>query len=191
MSAAEGKKEQSSLNGALLLAHPALEEQNFRRTVIFVSAHSLHAGAIGVIMNRPTGQTLSQLFPDDDWGKLGPVEVFQGGPVAPNKLLLTAWKWEAEGEEPQVFFGLSTEQARELIATGAPVLLRAFLGYAGWSPSQLEQEIASSSWVLQAMTPEALCGDSGEELWGRLFPEELLRRPWEDLLNPPEYPELN
>lgn len=185
------KKTGDSLVGAVLLADPSLDESPFRRSVIFLSAHSESGGALGVVMNRPTGQTLREVFPQEAWEELGPVEVFHGGPVAPDRMILTAWKWGGGGDGPKVYFGLTREQAGELLEEPEPVLLRAFLGYAGWSPRQLEQEIASRSWLVQPMSPEVIAGDEGEGLWSRLIPPASLRQPWEDWLERPDHPELN
>jgi putative transcriptional regulator len=49
------------LSGSILLSHPTLQDPNFAKTIVFLSAHSDDMGTVGVILNRPLGQTLSQL----------------------------------------------------------------------------------------------------------------------------------
>ena len=49
------------LSGSILLSHPSLKDPSFYKTIVFLSAHSDDMGTVGVILNRPLGQTLQQL----------------------------------------------------------------------------------------------------------------------------------
>ena len=53
-----------SLAGSLLIAHPNMLDPNFRRTVLFISAHDPNDGALGVILNRPLDKQVSDLVND-------------------------------------------------------------------------------------------------------------------------------
>ena len=70
------------LAGQLLLAHPALRDPNFRRTVILLSAHDAD-GAMGVVLNRALDRQLGELNPSFALGPLAGVPVYAGGPVEP------------------------------------------------------------------------------------------------------------
>ena len=50
-----------SLAGSLLVAHPNLLDPNFRRTVLFISAHDPAEGALGLIINRPLDRHVADL----------------------------------------------------------------------------------------------------------------------------------
>lgn len=143
-----------SLAGHLLLAHPALRDENFRRTVVLLSSHD-GEGAMGVVLNRPTGRKLADFGADFVLGPLAGVPVFTGGPVAPRQLILCAWRLrpEEEGEGVQLLFGLDAARAVEL-AEEPGVHLRAYLGHAGWSGGQLEGELEGDSWVVTEMDAE-------------------------------------
>src|SRR5437588_8035871 len=78
-----------SLTGQLLIASPAILDPNFRRTVVFVTAHT-DDGAVGLILNRPSETTVAEVVP-----QLGTVTgadepVFVGGPVNPNGVAVLA-----------------------------------------------------------------------------------------------------
>lgn len=72
--------ENSPLAGHLLLAIPSLRDPNFSRSVVFMAAHSAEEGAFGYVLNRPLGQRVADLLPDQELGALGQIPVFVGGP---------------------------------------------------------------------------------------------------------------
>lgn len=131
----------SGLSGSLLVAHPGLHDPNFEKTVILLPVHSTDSGALGVILNRPTGRTLGEMYPDQAFDKLANIRIFEGGPVDNTQLILTAWKWDANENSHKMFFGISSEHALQLIESGEEVTVRGYLGYAGWSAGQLEAEL--------------------------------------------------
>ncbi len=158
-----------SLAGHLLLAHPALRDDNFRRTVVLLSSHDAE-GAMGVVLNRPTGRCLADFGADFVLGPLAGVPVFAGGPVAARQLILCAWRprLEAEGEGMQLLFGLDALRAAEVIAEpGAHV--RAYLGHAGWSDGQLEGELERDTWIVTDMDSDLPACAPDVSLWRRLL----------------------
>src|SRR5829696_7668400 len=75
-----GRAAVESLTGNLLVAMPTLRDPHFERTVVFLLAHEAD-GALGVVLNRPTGVSVSEVLPG--WEPLvsGPPVLFEGGPV--------------------------------------------------------------------------------------------------------------
>lgn len=53
-----------SLAGSLLIAHPALLDPNFKKTVLFLSKHDAEEGAFGLVLNRPAERSVRDLLPD-------------------------------------------------------------------------------------------------------------------------------
>src|SRR5947199_9254355 len=82
-----------SLAGSLLVAHPNMLDPNFRRAVLFISAHDPDDAAIGVIINRPLDKSVADLVSETPPQNLADVPVFFGGPVGNNQLMLTAFEW--------------------------------------------------------------------------------------------------
>ncbi len=157
----------ASLAGQLLLASPGLREATFKRTVILLSAHDAD-GAMGVVLNRPLGKQLAGLNPEFAFGPLAAVPLYAGGPVEPEQLVFVAWQWlNAEGAF-QLQFGLAPEKAAELAGTPG-VVLRAFLGYAGWGKGQLENEMKHDTWFATAVDGARLEDTDGVGLWRNLL----------------------
>ena len=129
-------KKSDTLAGQLLLAHPALRDPNFRRSVILLSAHSAE-GAMGVVLNRPLDKQLGELNSEFAFGPLAGVPVYAGGPVEPEQLIIVSWQWLKEESAFQLHFGIEPEQAAALVGTPG-VTLRAFVGYSGWGRDSWE-----------------------------------------------------
>src|SRR2546421_12095201 len=83
-----------SLAGSLLVAHPTMADPNFRRTVLFISAHDPEDGALGVILNRPLDKQVGDLVSDDAPAALSDLPVYLGGPVGENQLMFAVLQWE-------------------------------------------------------------------------------------------------
>ena len=162
-----------NLAGSLLLAHPAMHDPNFRRTVVLLSAHS-DDGAMGLVLNRPMRKKLSELNAEFAASPLAGVPVYQGGPVQTGQLILAAWQPQPLESGFRFFFGIDVDKA-ETLQGGEGVRLRAFLGYSGWSKGQLESELRHNTWVITPVSTELLEGNEGQGLWrailGGLSPE--------------------
>ncbi|HTL66264.1 MAG TPA: YqgE/AlgH family protein [Lacunisphaera sp.] len=176
-----------SLAGQLLLAHPAMRDPNFRRTVVLVSAHG-EEGAMGVVLNRPLGRQLAEINQEFALGPLAGVPLYNGGPVSPDQLIIVSWQWIEEEGAFQLQFGLDPEKAAELV--GRPdTVLRAFLGYSGWGRGQLENEMKQDTWFVTAVEGDKLENTDGIALWrsmlGSLGPELRL------IVDEPEDPTVN
>ena len=175
-----------TLAGRLLVSHPQLRDDHFRETVVLMHTHDAAEGALGVIVNRPLGRVLGQVESTAELKPLDDVPLFEGGPVATDRLAFGGWFFPERGE-PEVRFGLGQDEATEL-AKDARFRLSAYIGYAGWSPGQLENELKMNAWVVcpfDALSVEF----EGVELW-----KKLLERHRPDLrleADSPENPGLN
>ena len=175
------------LAGQLLLAHPALRDPNFKRTVILLSAHDAD-GAMGVVLNRPLDKQLGEVNAEFAFSLLAGVPVYAGGPVEPEQLIIVSWQWLETDHAFQLHFGIDPDKARELV--GSPgVTLRAFLGYAGWGQGQLENEMKHETWLVSTVEGEILGQSDGVALWrqilGSIDPELKL------MADEPEDPTVN
>jgi putative transcriptional regulator len=159
-------RKSQSLAGQLLLAHPVMRDPNFRRTVVLLSAHDTD-GAMGVVLNRPMGKQLGELNVQFATGPLAGVPLYAGGPVDREHLILVTWQWIPAEQAFQLTFGVEIEKAFELI--GRPGLtMRAFLGYAGWTKGQLENEMQHDTWLAMPVEGDWLIKHDGVPLWRHL-----------------------
>jgi len=158
----------ASVRGQLLVATPDLRDPNFSRTVVLMLEHN-DEGALGVVLNRPIDLPVAEVLPD--WAELSsaPARLFVGGPVAP-----TAVIGLGRGAGPvfqPLFDGLGTLDLDLDPAAYAPSMagLRVFVGYAGWSPGQLEMELSAGGWlVLDLAEDDPFCPDPAQ-LWARVL----------------------
>jgi len=179
------KGTQESLAGALLIAHPALKDPNFRRTVVLMSAHSPE-GAMGVVLNRPLGRRLGELKGDFALGPLASVPLCEGGPVEEKQLLLVAWQTRDDGF--RLHFGIEPEKATQLLEEEGTAL-RAYVGYSGWSEGQLENELGQNTWVVASAPTDLFSLPIDETLWRTLLARE--GDHWRLLAEEPDEPEKN
>ena len=170
--------------GSLLLAHPALEEPTFRHAVILMSEHN-DEGAMGVVLNRPAGKRLGALSGYFALGTLAQVPIFSGGPVQDRQLILVAWETQAEGF--RMHFWIEPLKAEQFLQEG--MHMRAFLGYAGWTRGQLDNELKHNTWVIADIPPDLIESPQDEGLWRKVLGAkgDELRL----LADEPDEPELN
>lgn len=170
-----------SLRGRLLVATPGLTDPNFARTVVLVLEHG-EAGALGVVLNRPSTLAVSDALPDWADAVDDPATVFAGGPVGDGAVIGLVWGPTGPGPAPEeaeaggsgsgegpvrLFDGLATvDLSRPPERASGWVGARVFGGYAGWAPGQLDGEMDAGGWfAVDADIPgDVLTPDAGG-LW--------------------------
>ena len=158
-----------NLAPGFLIAMPQLGDPNFHRTVVLMIEHN-DEGSMGLVINRASGLTLSQLGKGQ---KLKVAEglahnaVFVGGPVEPYRgfVLHDAQDVEEKIElTPGLYLSMTSDALVGLLQK-PDVRLRFCLGYAGWGPKQIEQELAQGAWLFtEATAAPALDGDP-KQIW--------------------------
>ena len=148
---------------------PQLKDPNFEQAVVLLCEHS-EDGALGVVVNRPTPFLLGQIYAGQDVEGTGCADqpILYGGPVQPEMGFVLYEGPEYEGSA-EVVRGLrlstSMDVLRDIAAEKGPERFLFALGYAGWAPDQLEQEIARNDWLVVPADPELLFRVSPDELW--------------------------
>ena len=156
--------------GTILIAQPFLNEDYFQRSVILLAEHNAE-GTFGLVINKPLDVKLNDIlpqFPDFTAG------VYVGGPVQTESVFFI----HSAGEKiPQsmpilddLVWGGDIGVVEDLIHRGelAPEQIRFFLGYSGWSPQQLEQEIAQHTWVVSRAGASVLLNAAPSQLWQKM-----------------------
>ena len=165
------------LDGQMLIAMPAMNDERFARAVIYVCAHSSE-GAMGIIVNQPAGNIkfpdlLVQLevIPAAERIELPvraeDVKVLKGGPVDTQRgFVLHSSDFFIENSTLPIDEGIcltATLDILKAIARGkGPHNAILALGYAGWAPGQLENEIQQNGWLHCPADPELIFGDDTE-----------------------------
>ena len=163
-----------SLAPGFLVAAPPLGDPNFDRSVVLLAAHGPD-GAFGWVLNGRAVMTLGDLLVRADLlseppDLAGSVRV--GGPVSPDQVWLV-YRAEPRFEEldgqldlGQGVIASASRKVLEAIAEGAvPESLMALVGYAGWAPGQLENEIRAGAWLPTDMDVALVFDVPREKLW--------------------------
>jgi len=168
----------SVLAPGFLVAAPPLGDPNFDRSVVLLAAHG-EEGAFGWIINGREVMTLSELLVRADVLNNPPElqgSVRVGGPVSPEQVwLIYPEKDRLLEVEGQVDVGpgalaCASRRALERIAESAPSdELFALMGYAGWAPGQLENEIRVGAWLPVDFELGLAFEVPREELWHRAY----------------------
>jgi putative transcriptional regulator len=167
-----------SLVGRLLVATPDLSDPNFRRTVIYVLQHG-PVGALGLVLNRPTGHDIPDSLTPWKSRTAPPDVVFRGGPVQPDGIIALGRQRSGMVETVD----LVNAQPYDFDE------IRMFHGYAGWSSEQLEGEIDEGSWfTLDAIVDDVFCVAPAAQ-WRAVLGRQTGTLRW--LANFPDEPALN
>ena len=166
------------LDGQILIAMPIMDDERFSRSVIYLCAHSSE-GAMGIVVNRAAGSIdfpglLVQLnIIDKDHQITLPdaaehLKVLKGGPVETGRgFVLHSSDFFIEDATLPIDDGIcltATLDILKAIATGTgPKQAILALGYAGWAPGQLENEIQHNGWLHCAADPDLIFGRNVED----------------------------
>lgn len=177
--------------GRLLVASPLLPDPNFDRTVVFLIACG-EGGAVGLVLNRPSETMVAAPLPRWVHMAASPAVIFVGGPVQNDAVICLARSLgHPAAATPPGGWKAVTPDVGTLDLDMDPDALqsslsevRLFAGYAGWSPGQLEAEIAAGAWWAVDAEPEDVFCDDPDELW-----KTVLRRQPGSLALVASYPE--
>ncbi len=179
--------------GRVLISEPFLNDTYFKRSVVLLTEHS-GEGSVGFVLNKPIDMKVNEVindFPEID----APISI--GGPVNTNSLHFIHALGEAIPDSVRVctdiYWGGDFEIVKDLIR-GKSIRkdqIRFFLGYAGWSPKQLDNELSENAWVVSEL-------DAGTIMSGTLSKQDLWKTSLKKLgskytlwTNFPENPGLN
>jgi putative transcriptional regulator len=160
----------NSLRGQLLVSSPALQDPNFRRTVVLIAHHDTE-GAMGLVLSRPSDVAATDAVPSLEGlpGAEGPVYV--GGPVQPDAFMVLAEFADITDAAVPIIGGVGFMPAEAEPDEISIRRLRLFAGYAGWAPGQLEAELAEPAWIVVPAEAGDAFADDPDELW-----RDVLRR---------------
>ena len=161
-------------NGVFLVAKPDLPDPNFRETVVLITQPEVGGGPLGVIVNRPLAARLSEVIPGATQVPEQFDRIYDGGPVAPNGLLFLVRSHERPERSLQVLAdvylsgdaGLIEQIVRGEVSVPA---FRAYAGYSGWAPGQLQAEIMRGGWYLIQADADTIFSADSSTVWTDLI----------------------
>lgn len=177
--------------GVLLISPPMQWDDNFRRSVVLLCEHS-DGGSFGLILNRSLTVSMDQLF--DDLAGFRE-EIGWGGPVQPETLHFIHRSHDLIPEaipiRDGILWGGDFDAVRACIMAGTMDAddIRFFLGYAGWSPGQLQSEVEAGGWIIARSSEDSVFDVAEDDLWRHVL--RGMGGAYAILANAPEHPSLN
>ncbi|MBK9291041.1 MAG: YqgE/AlgH family protein [Bacteroidetes bacterium] len=153
--------------GRVLIAEPLLDEFYFGRSVVLLIEHS-DEGSFGLVMNKPSGLMLNDIVSDLPEF---PSVVMHGGPVQTDNVYFLHTLGHEVPDSVEVLRGLywggDLDTIKEMMTLGlvGQNQVRFYLGYSGWGPGQLEDELRRNSWVVSDATARSLIQIKPERMW--------------------------
>jgi len=161
------------LSPGLLVAAPSLRCPFFNHTLVLLVDHG-EEGSFGFVLNKPAEVQLASVLSELDLAAdLAPeVPVMLGGPVSPQtgwvvfeRASLDAELSEILDVDAGVSLTASVKMLEAFAAGQGPGRALLLLGYAGWGPGQLEDEMRDGSWFPMDVDPRLLFDVAPEERW--------------------------
>jgi putative transcriptional regulator len=159
--------------GRFLVAQRDLRDPNFSETVILLTDYG-EQGAMGVIVNWPTAAPVAELVPHIDGIAERADTIFVGGPVSRQVMLMLVRSADDLPQAERIFDDVHLSTSRDLLqrlisgeiqATD----LRLYSGYAGWSPGQLDLELAAGGWRVLPADAQLVFATDPDRVWSELM----------------------
>lgn len=156
-----------------LVAMPQVLDPFFHRTVVVVLEHH-EGGSFGYIVNRPTEFSMPELLGglNMNWGGSPNAIGWFGGPVQPQMgTALFEKREDSEHSDDEVIriqdnLHLTAElSVIRSLAPDPPDRFRLILGYSGWGPGQLDEEMNRNDWLVAPFDPDIIFTDTPDEAW--------------------------
>ncbi len=154
--------------GSLLISEPFLADQYFTRSVIYLCEHNDN-GSFGFVLNKYIDYEVEDLLPNELSSEM---KISIGGPVDGKNLFFVHSLGDqlenAIAVDKDIFIGGDFEKLKGLLKDDPNLLkqIRFFIGYSGWSPGQLQDELEEKSWiVLNGIPSSTILSTNDENLW--------------------------
>ena len=176
--------------GRILISEPLLTDTYFKRAVVLITEYS-EEGAVGFVLNKSIDISLNDVlsdFPDFE------AKVYVGGPVAKDTIHFLHTMGELIPNSVHVidniYWGGDFDSLKELINEGIVKLsqVRFFLGYSGWSPHQLDDEIKENAWLVTEVESKKIMS-ADKNTWKKTLND--LGEKYQIWSNFPENPAMN
>lgn len=157
--------------GRFIVATDMMSNSAFEQAVIYIT-QSGDVGTYGLMVNRPTGIALGEVFADETDQRHHNDQVFYGGPLHNQYLFSLAESPYEQGEVHQVdehiMLGAGLDTLTRFSYDSQNTKVKAFVGFASWTPGQLQQQIEEGAWIVVPADPELIFSNDEEDLWVQL-----------------------
>lgn len=167
-------QETALANGVFLVAKPDMPDPRFRETVVLITQPEIGGGPLGVIVNQPIAARLSEIVPDTMQVPERYDQLYGGGPVERNRVLFLVRAQQRPQRSLQVLEDVYLSGDPELLGSimrgeMTVAAFRAYAGYSGWAPGQLQAEIARGGWYVIKADADTVFAADASAIWPALI----------------------
>jgi putative transcriptional regulator len=154
----------------LLLSMPQMADPNFAKAVVLLCDYT-DEGAFGLVVNRQMDEPAWTLVNTEPPIRVDPnLKLWIGGPVDPQRTWVLMSEAQGPDEEqreicPGLLLSVSKDLTLQLLQAPPSSRSRVLVGYAGWGPGQLDQEIAASAWLTLGVDPSLIFNVPPDQMW--------------------------
>lgn len=177
--------------GKILIAEPFLNDSYFKRSIVFLTEHN-EDGTVGFVLNKPVNINLEEVVSELQSFQ---TQVSIGGPVGTNSLHYIHTLGDIIPESihiiDNIYWGGDFEIIKKILNSTKikQNQIKFFLGYSGWQPEQLTDELKENSWIVSQLDPDIIMQPDTHNLWKKTISR--LGKKYEIWSNFPEDPGLN
>lgn len=174
MAHSSGEDQKGYLTGQLLIAMPSMTDSRFARTVIYMCVHN-ESGAMGIVLNKllkeiSFSQLLAQFEISANSGLIHR-NIHFGGPVEQGRgFVLHSDEYQRDGTvmvSDGIALTATLDVLKNIAAGDGPQASLLALGYAGWTASQLENELQANAWLTVPADPDLVFDANFSTKWER------------------------
>lgn len=159
--------------GIFLVATEKLAQTSFKETVILIT-HFSAKGATGLAINRPSEFQINEIFPEEDKLRRNREEVYLGGPVRTNNVFVLMRTKRPHANMYKIANDLYFSAGLSALTHGLENMnedeyARAYVGYSGWAPGQLEYEIHRGDWLVVHADTDIVFDQDHRAVWKKLL----------------------
>ena len=177
--------------GRVLVSEPFQQGYYFSRSVVLLTEHNSE-GSMGLVLNKKLEVTASDLIKDFP---LEDVMLLCGGPVGTDRLFyLHTFGELIDGSvhiKDNLYFGGDFSKILDLIDEEPSLIdhISFYVGYAGWGPDQLKEEIDDNVWLVADLEEDEIMNSTGEKAWKNVV--SMMGRKYKNWTSYPKYPIMN
>jgi len=177
--------------GRILISEPFLQDMYFKRSIVLLTEHN-DDGSVGFVINKPINLKIHEVlkdFPKTD------VPVSLGGPVNTNTIHYVHNLGDIIPGSvkilPSLYWGGDFNAVKELMRTEKldNNKIRFFLGYSGWNPEQLQDELNDNAWVVSDLPEKDILTPPSHSFWKKIL--NSMGKKYSLWTNFPENPQYN